>query len=64
MIPGFPGIPYPQSVIDYEGIPRLSAAIGKDRRWLAKQLMLSENTIRQDLGPKGERTVELMEEIE
>ena len=40
------------------------ATIGKDRRWLAKQLKLSENTIRQYLGPKGKRTVELMEEID
>ncbi|MEY4569125.1 MAG: hypothetical protein RLZZ398_564 [Verrucomicrobiota bacterium] len=51
-------------MIDYEDIPRLLATIGKDRRWLAKQLKLSENTIRQYLGPKGKRTVELMEEIE
>ena len=51
-------------MIDYEDIPRLLAAIGKDRRWLAKQLKLSDNTIRQYLGPKGKRTVELMEEIE
>ncbi len=40
------------------------AAIGKDRRWLAKQLRLSANTIRQYLGPKGKRTVEFMEDIE
>ncbi len=51
-------------MIDYEDIPRLLATIGKDRRWLAKQLKLSENTIRQYLGPKGKRTAELMEEIE
>jgi hypothetical protein len=51
-------------VIDYQDIPRLLATIGKDRRWLAKQLKLSDNTIRQYLGPKGKRTVELMEEIE
>lgn len=51
-------------MIDYQDIPRLLATIGKDRRWLAKQLKLSENTIRQYLGPKGKRTVELMEEIE
>ena len=51
-------------MIDYEDIPRLLATIGKDRRWLAKQLKLSDNTIRQYLGPKGKRTVELMEEIE
>jgi hypothetical protein len=57
-------IPYSGKVIDYEDIPRLLATIGKDRRWLAKQLKLSENTIRQYLGPKGKRTVELMEEID
>ena len=51
-------------MIDYEDIPRLLATIGKDRRWLAKQLKLSDNTIRQYLGPKGKRTAELMEEIE
>ena len=51
-------------MIDYQDIPRLLATIGKDRRWLAKQLNLSDNTIRQYLGPKGKRTVELMAEIE
>lgn len=51
-------------MIDYEDIPRLLATIGKDRRWLAKQLKLSDNTIRQYLGPKGKRTAELMDEIE
>jgi hypothetical protein len=51
-------------VIDYQDIPRLLATIGKDRRWLAKQLKLSENTNRQYLGPKGKRTVELMDDIE
>lgn len=51
-------------MIDYQDIPRLLATIGKDRRWLAKQLKLSDNTIRQYLGPKGKRTAELMEEIE
>ncbi|MEO5713627.1 MAG: hypothetical protein ABIT37_09060 [Luteolibacter sp.] len=51
-------------MIDYQDIPRLLATIGKDRRWLAKKLKLSDNTIRQYLGPKGKRTVELMDEIE
>ena len=51
-------------MIDYQDIPRLLATIGKDRRWLAKQLKLSDNTIRQYLGPKGKRTAELMDEIE
>lgn len=51
-------------MIDYRDIPRLLATIGKDRRWLAKQLKLSDNTIRQYLGPKGKRTSELMEDIE
>lgn len=64
MISAPPSIPYSGNVIDYEDIPRLLATIGKDRRWLAKQLKLSDNTIRQYLGPKGKRTVELMDEIE
>jgi hypothetical protein len=51
-------------VIDYREISKRLAAIGKDRPWLAKQLKLSTNTIRQYLGPKGKRTKELMEEIE
>jgi ParB-like chromosome segregation protein Spo0J len=50
-------------VIEHQDIPRLLATIGKDRKWLAKQLKLSDNTIRQYLGPKGKRTPELMEEI-
>jgi hypothetical protein len=50
-------------VIDYQDISRQLAAINKDRRWLAKQLGRSENTIRQYLGPKGKRTREFMEEI-
>jgi hypothetical protein len=55
---------YGGKVIDYQDIPRLLAAAGKDRRWLAKQLRLSDNTIRQYLGPKGKRTAEFMEDIE
>ena len=51
-------------MIDYQDIPHRLAAIRKDRRWLAKQLRLSANTIRQYLGPKGKRTKELMEEID
>lgn len=50
-------------MIEYQDIPRLLATIGKDRKWLAKQLKLSDNTIRQYLGPKGKRTPELMEDI-
>ena len=38
--------------------------IGKDRKWLAKQLKKSEETVRQYLQPKGKRTKELIEEIE
>jgi hypothetical protein len=59
-----PVIFYFGKVIDYQDIPHRLAAIRKDRRWLAKQLRFSENTIRQYLGPKGKRTKELMEEIE
>ncbi len=51
-------------MIDYRDISRLLATIGKDRRWLAKQLGLSDNTIRQYLGPKGKRTQELMKDID
>lgn len=51
-------------MIDYRDISRRLAAIGKDRSWLAKQLNLSANTIRQYLGPKGKRTREFLEEIE
>lgn len=51
-------------MIDYREISRRLAAIDKDRPWLAKQLNLSANTIRQYLGPKGKRTKELMEDIE
>lgn len=51
-------------MIDYQDIPRRLAAIRKDRRWLARQLRLSPNTIRQYLGPKGKRTKELMDDIE
>ena len=50
-------------MIEHQDIPRLLATIGKDRKWLAKQLKLSDNTIRQYLGPKGKQTPELMEEI-
>jgi ParB-like chromosome segregation protein Spo0J len=50
-------------VIEHQEIARLLATIGKDRRWLAKQVKLSENTIRQYLGPKGKRTIEFMEEV-
>lgn len=51
-------------MIDYRDISRRLAAIDKNRQWLAKQLNLSANTVRQYLGPKGKRTKELMEEIE
>jgi hypothetical protein len=59
-----PDISYFGKVIDHQDIPHRLAAIRKDRRWLAKQLRLSDNTIRQYLGPKGKRTKELMEDIE
>ena len=51
-------------MIDYQDIPHRLAAIRKDRRWLAKQLRFSENTIRQYLGPKDKRTKEFLEEID
>lgn len=49
---------------EHQEIRRRLAAIGKDRKWLAKQLKMSEHTIRQYLQPKGKRTKEFMEEID
>ncbi len=49
---------------EHQEIRRHLAAIGKDRKWLAKQLNMSEHTIRQYLQPKGKRTKEFMEEID
>ncbi|MEO5913997.1 MAG: hypothetical protein ABIS50_07165 [Luteolibacter sp.] len=49
---------------EHQEIRRRLAAIGKDRKWLAKQLNMSEHTIRQYLQPKGKRTKEFMEEID
>ncbi len=49
---------------EHQEIRRRLAAIGKDRKWLAKQLKMSEHTIRQYLQPKGKRTIEFMEEID
>ena len=49
---------------EHQEIRRRLAAIGKDRNWLAKQLNMSEHTIRQYLQPKGKRTKEFMEEID
>lgn len=51
-------------MIDYRDISKRLASIGKDRAWLAKQVNLSANTIRQYLGPKGKRTKEFLMEIE
>lgn len=49
---------------EHQEIRRRLAVIGKDRKWLAKQLKKSEETVRQYLQPKGKRTKELMEDIE
>lgn len=49
---------------EHQEIKRRLAAIGKNRQWLAKQLKMSEHTIRQYLQPKGKRTREFLEEIE
>ena len=51
-------------VSEHQEIRRRLAAIGKDRKWLAGQLKMSEHTIRQYLQPKGKRTKEFMEDIE
>lgn len=49
---------------EHQEIRQRLAAIGKDRKWLAKQLKLSEHTVRQYLQPKGKRTPELIQEID
>lgn len=49
---------------EHQEIRRRLAAIGKDRKWLAVQLKMSEHTIRQYLQPKGKRTKEFMDDIE
>jgi len=51
-------------VSEHQEIRRRLAAIGKDRKWLAVQLKMSEHTIRQYLQPKGKRTKEFMDDIE
>jgi translation initiation factor IF-3 len=51
-------------VTEDQEIKRRLAAIGKNRQWLAKQLKMSEHTIRQYLQPRGKRTREFLEEIE
>jgi hypothetical protein len=51
-------------VTEHQEIRRRLAAIGKNRQWLAKQLKMSEHTVRQYLQPKGKRTKEFIEEIE
>jgi hypothetical protein len=51
-------------VSEHQEIRRRLAAIGKDRKWLAVQLKMSEHTIRQYLQPMGKRTKEFMDDIE
>ena len=51
-------------VSEHQEIRRRLAAIGKDRKWLAAQLKMSEHTIRQYLQPRGKRTKEFMDEID
>lgn len=55
---------YARIVSEHQEIRRRLAAIGKDRKWLAVQLKMSEHTIRQYLQPKGKRTKEFMDDIE
>lgn len=55
---------YARNVSEHQEIRQRLAAIGKNRKWLAVQLKMSEHTIRQYLQPKGKRTKEFMGEIE
>jgi hypothetical protein len=55
---------YALIVSEHQEIRRRLAAIGKDRKWLAGQLKMSEHTIRQYLQPKGKRTKEFLDDIE
>lgn len=55
---------YARNVSEHQEIRQRLAAIGKNRKWLAVQLKMSEHTIRQYLQPKGKRTKEFMDEIE
>jgi DNA invertase Pin-like site-specific DNA recombinase len=55
---------YVRDVTEHQEIRRRLAAIGKDRKWLARQLNMSEHTIRQHLQPKGKRTKEFVADIE
>lgn len=55
---------YARDVSEHQEIRRRLAVIGKDRKWLAAQLKMSEHTIRQYLQPKGKRTKEFMDDIE
>jgi DNA-binding transcriptional regulator YdaS (Cro superfamily) len=50
-------------VSEHQEIRRHLVVLRKDQKWLAKQLKLSESTVRQYLQPSGKRTPELMEEI-
>jgi len=50
-------------VIEPQEIRRQLAALGKNQAWLAKQLKLSDNTVRQYMGPKGKRTPEFQEQV-
>lgn len=51
-------------VSEHQDIRRRLAVIGKNRKWLAAQLKMSEHTIRQYLQPKGKRTKEFIDDIE
>ena len=50
-------------MIEPQEIRRRLAALGKNQAWLAKQLKLSDNTVRQYMGPKGKRTAEFQEQV-
>jgi transcriptional regulator with XRE-family HTH domain len=51
-------------VSEHLEIRRRLAAIGKNRRWLAERLNMSETTVRLYLQPKGKRTKEFLQAIE
>lgn len=53
-----------KGVSEHKEIIRRLAAIAKDRKWLAKQLGMSHDTVRQYLQPKGKRTKEFVEAID
>lgn len=50
-------------MIEPQEIRRQLAVLGKNQASLAKQLKLSDNTVRQYMGPKGKRTPEFLQDV-